>query len=280
MKVFLGCAACAALIVLVSSWVPPSDVGTVTVHPEPLAMPELDRDRTIRIYLPPGYDTSDRRYPVLYMHDGQNLFDDATAYAGEWGVDEILDELARTDGLELIVVGVDNGGEHRMLELNPWDHPEFGPGEGDAYLAFVTDVVKPWVDARFRTQPAADATGIMGSSMGGLISHYAAFQHADRFTRIGVFSPSLWIADEAFETTVADLSACARLYYLVGRAEGGSMADDTERLGKQLRDEGLTAERLTVRVAPDGEHNEAFWRRELPAALRWLFVEGTKECLS
>ena len=97
----------------------------VTVLSPQLTIPGLNRQRTVRIYLPPGYATSTKRYPVLYMHDGQNLFDNATAYAGEWGVDEVLDELAQSQGLELIVVGIDNGGVQRITELNAWDNARF-----------------------------------------------------------------------------------------------------------------------------------------------------------
>src|SRR5206468_2794112 len=103
----------------------------------PLRMPGLERERTLRIYLPPGYEKTQRRYPVLYMHDGQNLFDAATSYAGEWGVDETLNELARSSHLELIVVGIDNGDLKRMQELNPWDNEKYGAGEGREYMRFI-----------------------------------------------------------------------------------------------------------------------------------------------
>ena len=102
----------------------------VSILTPQLLIPGLNRQRTLRLYLPPGYATSTKRYPVLYMHDGQNLFDAATAYAGEWGVDETLDALAKSQGLELIVVGIDNGGVNRMTELNAWDNTRFGKGEG------------------------------------------------------------------------------------------------------------------------------------------------------
>src|ERR1700750_628974 len=106
----------------------------------PLAMPGLGRDRTLRLYLPPSYASApDRRYPVIYMHDGQNLFDDATSYAGEWNVDETLDAFARTRGFEAIVVGIDNGGEERLHELSPWTNPKYGPAQGQLYMAFVVD---------------------------------------------------------------------------------------------------------------------------------------------
>ena len=109
----------------------------VRLLPELLAMPGLDRKRQVRLYLPPGYATSNKRYPVLYMHDGQNLFDEATAYAGEWKVDETLDALAKEGRLELIVVGIDNGQDKRMTELNAWTSQQFGPAEGREYTDFI-----------------------------------------------------------------------------------------------------------------------------------------------
>ena len=104
--------------------------ASVSILTPPFLIPGLNRERTVRLYLPPGYATSTKRYPMLYMHDGQNLFDAATSYAGEWGVDETLDTLAKIQGLELIVVGIDQGGVNRMTEFNPWDAPRFGRGEG------------------------------------------------------------------------------------------------------------------------------------------------------
>lgn len=120
-------------------------LAEVTVLTEVFAMPGLNRHRQVRLYLPPGYSSSDKRYPVLYMHDGQNLFDEATAYAGEWGVDETLNELASAGQLELIVVAIDNGGEKRMTELNPVDHAKFGKAEGKAYVEFIATTVKPYI---------------------------------------------------------------------------------------------------------------------------------------
>ena len=164
----------------------------VHVLPTPFLIPGLNRERTVRIYLPPGYEQGTRRYPVLYMHDGQNLFDDATAYAGEWGIDETLNELAKSRGLELIVVGIDNGGAERIHELNAWDNPQFGKGEGEQYTAFIVEVLKPWIDQHYRTRPDRRHTAIMGSSMGGLISSYAISRYPQVFGKAGIFSPAYW----------------------------------------------------------------------------------------
>jgi predicted alpha/beta superfamily hydrolase len=156
---------------------PPPDDGrdhTVTGHVlvlESLESPQLGNRRDIYVYLPRTYAESDRRFPVMYMQDGQNLFDRATSFGEEWGVDQIL-ESAAPGRTEAIVVGIANTGDTRCDEYSPFRDPKLGGGAGDRYLAFLTDTVKPAVDSRFRTLPGREATGIAGSSMGGLISLY------------------------------------------------------------------------------------------------------------
>jgi predicted alpha/beta superfamily hydrolase len=255
----------------------PSTAGPgVQPYSQPMAMPGLGRERRIQVYLPPGYASSHKRYPVLYMHDGQNLFDDRTSYVGEWGVDEAMDALAKQEGLEAIVVGVEHGGEQRMTELKPWAHEKYGPGEADQYLRFVVEVVKPWVDAHYRTRGDRAHTGIMGSSLGGLTSWYAAFKYPRVFGRTGVFSPSYWIAPQAFALERAStLPRDTRMYQLVGGREGDPKAGDrtvadADRMAAQLRHDQPTLRLRTV-LRPEGEHNERFWRAEFPAAVRYLF---------
>lgn len=193
----------------------------VAVVDTAFAMPQLGRTRRIWVYLPPGYAASDRRYPVLYMHDGQNVFDAATSYAGEWGVDEALDSLAAAGDPGIIVVAIDNGPE-RIAEYSPWTHPRAGGGQGDAYVDFLANTLKPWVDARYRTRPGPQHTGIMGSSMGGLISLAAAFRMPDVFGQIGVFSPSLWFSDSAFVAARESRPSGVRprFYFVSGGGEG------------------------------------------------------------
>ncbi len=238
----------------------------------PLVMPGLDRVRTVRVYLPPGYAQSRRRYPVLYVHDGQNLFDDATAFAGEWGIDESLDALAKSDGLELIVVGIDNGGEHRIHELSPWTNPKYGDSEGTAYLDFVVRTVKPLIDRRYRTRRSRAHTGILGSSLGALSSHHAIYQYPEVFSKAGLFSPSYWYSAEIAEFTAArSLPEDTRIYLVVGDREGDEpmrTVADVRRVGNLLR---ADATEMELEVRAGGEHNEAFWRREFPAAVRFLF---------
>ncbi|MDQ6763206.1 MAG: alpha/beta hydrolase-fold protein, partial [Bacteroidota bacterium] len=136
-------------------------------------IPQLGRSRRIWLYLPPGYFTSNKKYPVLYMHDGQNLFDEATSYAGEWGVDDFLDSMFSSGKKEVIVVGIDNGLQKRMNEYNPYSYGKFGTGEGDQYVDFLVKDLKPYIDKHYRTLANKKNTYIAGSSMGGLISLYA-----------------------------------------------------------------------------------------------------------
>ncbi len=246
--------------------------ANVLILSDHFEMPGLNRQRQIRIYLPPGYANSDKRYPVLYMHDAQNLFDAATSYAGEWNVDETLNALSASGRLELIVVGIDNGQEKRMTELNPWNSSRFGDGEGKKYVDFIVRVIKPVIDAGYRTKPDRENTAIMGSSLGGLISHYAVNQYPDVFSKAGIFSPSYWIADESFQFIETQRAAPdARLYMLMGGNEGAEAVTNVQRVAALLVKSGHPAGNMVLKIVPGGEHNEAFWSKQFEAAIVWLF---------
>lgn len=237
----------------------------------PLHFPRIERERQIRIYLPPNYSTSKKDYDVLYMHDGQNLFDDATSFVGEWGVDEVLNELYKENGLELIVVGIDNGQEHRMQELTAWDHEKYGKAEGKEYMDFIVRTVKPYVDDHYRTLSSWEHTGIMGSSMGGLISHYAVFQYSGYFSKAGIFSPSYWYSEGPFDQAKKlKLSPETKLFLYMGGKEGPMMLDNFNRMVELLKEEGY-ADQMQTKITSNGEHNERFWRAELKEALLWLY---------
>lgn len=237
-----------------------------------IEMPGMNRQRIIRVYLPPGYQIGKRRYPVLYMHDAQNLFDEATSYAGEWGVDETLDQLAKSRGLEIIVIGIDNGQEKRLNELSPWTNKRFGIAEGKLYLDFIVNTLKPSIDRDYRTLPDRENTAIMGSSMGGLMSHYAIHRYPAVFSKAGIFSPSYWYSKNIFTHTKAKPTpASAKLYLISGSREGEEAIRDLEKMGKLLRAQKHPEKNLHLAVVTDGEHNEKFWRTEFPNAVTWLF---------
>jgi len=246
----------------------------VSLLPELVEIPGLQRKRQIRMYLPPGYATSGKRYPVLYMHDAQNLFDDATAFAGEWKVDETLDALSKEGKLELIVVGIDNGGDKRITELNAWDNARFGAAEGKQYTDFIVGTLKPAIDAKYRTLPDRAHTAIMGSSMGGLASHYAIAQYPQVFSKAGVFSPAYWTAAPSFDFMAQHpLPKDARVYLLMGEKEGDSMVPDVQRMAQVVEKSGHPKANAVLKIVPEQKHNEAFWSGELREALLWMFAD-------
>ncbi|MBZ9610483.1 alpha/beta hydrolase [Rheinheimera maricola] len=248
--------------------------ATTNVHvlSQDFTIAGLNRSRTVRLYLPADYQSSNKHYPVLYMHDGQNVFDQATAFAGEWGVDETLNQLATQGWLQLIVVAIDNGESHRMAEYSGWDHPRYGKGEGEHYIRFITTVIKPYIDQQYRTLPQAEYTGLMGSSMGGLISHYAMFNQPGIFSKVGIFSPSYWYADAVFQQTDSRvLPPGSRISLLVGAHEGRDMVTNTQKMAALLRLQGFNRMQLAVKSVPGAEHNEAFWRGEFADAVLFLF---------
>lgn len=239
-----------------------------------LALPMLGVDRTVRVYLPPDYAACrDCRYPVVYFMDGQNVFDAATSYAGEWGADEVLDGLHQKHGLAVIAVAIDHGGEARMQELSVWSHPEFAPAKGEAYLADLIGAVKPAVDARYRTQPEAAATVIAGSSMGGLMAHAAVMRHPEAFGRALVFSPSYWFSPAiAQETANTPLQPGQRVYVYVGGSEGDDMLSDAEAMAARWKAALPATAALQFTAVAEAGHNEAAWRTALPEALCWSFA--------
>ena len=258
---------------------PASATASVTVLSDSFAMPELGRTRRVWLYLPPGYATSQDRYPVLYMHDGQNVFDASTSFAGEWGVDETLDSLHARGDSGVIVVAVDNGQQKRMDEYSPWRNAKYGGGEGDAYVDFLAHTLKPYIDAHYRTQSDRLHTGVAGSSLGGLISLYAALKYPDVFGRVGVFSPAFWFAPQIYALARhAHPRPGTRIYLVAGGKEGDTpevYSNDLLRMADTLAAAGFALGgdvRATIR--PDGTHAEWFWRREFPQAYRWLFHDG------
>ena len=251
--------------------------GTLKVL-EGVHSPQLENRRDILVLLPPSWPQEGRRWPVVYMQDGQNLFDAATSFAGEWGVDETMAELSR-EGIEAIVVGIPNTGKHRLDEYSPFLEPGHGGGKGDRYLDFVASTVKPLVDAAFPTHPVRESTGILGSSMGGLISLYAFFQHSDTFGFCGAMSPAFWFGRAGLFDVVRKVPLVeGRIYLDTGTREIGRLPfrranrrNSAGEMYRLLRQRGyVDGVDLRYVVEKDGEHNEAAWGRRLPDALRFL----------
>lgn len=279
-----------------------------------LAMPQLDgRERTVRVYLPPGYARGTTRHAVLYMQDGQQLFT-AGAY-GDWLVDETLDRLAARGGFAgLIVVGVDNG-PGRWDEYGPWRNSRMHDwidtswaraaegGEGDAYVDFLVRTLKPEIDRRYRTLPDREHTGIGGSSMGGLIALHAALTHPEVFSKVMAMSTAVWFAEgggpwlsdnrllRAIEEGAPPLNV--RFWLGVGTAERSREADPDVRdasgaavtyarayvegsraVARALAARGVPPSQLRHVEEEGAPHHESAWARWFPEAVQWLY-EGT-----
>ena len=236
-----------------------------------IAAPQLDTLRKIWVYLPDGYETSEKKYPVLYMHDAQNLFDNTTAFAGEWRVDETLDSLKTP---EVIVVGIEHGNEKRIEELTPYPNEKYGGGKADDYVDFVRNTLKPHIDSVYRTLPDAENTGIMGSSLGGLTSFYAGIKYPETFQKIGIFSPSFWYSDQIYELVKDwEPNEQQKFYFMAGTDEDEEMVPDLEKMLMLLQEKGLQPENFKLKIITGSKHNEASWSREFPQAFKWLFGE-------
>lgn len=253
--------------------------------------PQLSNTRDILVWLPPGYHENEKRFPVIYMHDGQNLFDEKTSYVGEWEVDETMIELSK-EGLEAIVVGIPNSGERRFFEYNPYESmlEDDHRGQGQEYLRFIIDTLKPRIDRDFHTLPESAATGIAGSSMGGLISLYALLAYPEVFGFCGCLSTAFWFGNFGLHQTIRTRSrGIGKIYLDVGGREGETFGDLPEpwrsivrdpdeayvqgvrSLRDLLLDQGYEAGRSLMYVEePEGIHRESAWARRLPEALRFL----------
>jgi pullulanase len=254
-----------------------ADLGTLTGNVTTFTLPAFP-GRTIRVYLPPGYDASSQRYPVLYMHDGQNLFDVRTSFAGEWQVDETCEQLIGSGQIgPLIVIGIDNG-PARITEYTPWYDPSYSDGGGaEAYLQTIITVIKPEVDLRYRTLTGPNYTWMAGSSLGGLVSLYAGLAHSDVFGSVAALSPSYWWANRQMATWAAarPRASLRRVYQDMGTNEGGGSStayiEDLRVVRDVLVAKGfaLGVDLVSVEAA-GGQHNETYWAQRFPDVLRFL----------
>ncbi|MDA3780468.1 MAG: alpha/beta hydrolase-fold protein [Bacteroidales bacterium] len=267
----------------VSAWAESADsnehttVENLTIIDKDFYIPQLNRNRKISLYLPPDYNKLEKYYPVLYMHDGQNLFDILSSFAGEWQVDESLNEIS-SQGINVpIVVGINNGGSDRIDELTPWENSKYGGGDGEKYMQFIVETLKPYIDSNFRTLPDRKNTALMGSSLGGLISFYGGLKYQEVFSKIGVFSPSFWFSDTVYNFASENEKLYeSRIYFLASMNEGEnqSTVKNMQAIYDTLLNNFYTERDMKIVTPSDGEHNESFWRREFISAYIWLFSDN------
>ena len=242
---------------------PNTATAQVSIMDTAFAIPQLNRTRRVWIYLPKGYATAKKKYPVIYMHDGQNLFNEQTATFGEWGVDEALDSLQQRTGKEAIIVGIDHGNKTRINEYSPYDIQKFGKGEGSLYVDFIILTLKPYIDNKYRTLKDSNNTYIAGSSIGGSISLYALAKYPNIFAGAGIFSPAFWTTPALYaDVEKARWSTKKKIFFYAGGKEDDNMVPDMEKMIDFIKMKGNYA--IKKILSPLGNHNEKAWREEFP----------------
>lgn len=241
--------------------------------------------RFLRVWLPPGYDDPEnarKRYPVLYLNDGQNLFESATSFTGvEWQADENADRLTREGMIApVIIVGLDNAGKNRIREYMPHRslHPVILRSQGNRYPVFLMKEVMPFVARTYRVASGAENTGLGGSSLGALIALYTAATRPGVFGRLLLESPSLWASNrQSIKASRGVKIWPEKIFLATGTAEAGnpdrdrSTVDDVRELAGILRRSGLGDDRLRLVIEEGGTHHESAWARRFPEALTFLF---------
>jgi predicted alpha/beta superfamily hydrolase len=253
----------------------PSFLPKIHIISEAFYSPELKKSRRVVALLPHDYaKQTEKRYPVLYLHDAQNLFNDKSAF-GNWGIDKKLAVLAERGMGDLIIIAIDHGGETRMNEfLPPTKNEKLGHSDGRKYVKFLAKTLKPHVDAQFRTLTDRLHTGVGGSSMGGLVSIYAGLIHPEVFGRLMIFSPSLWAVQNAPFAAIRFFKPIAtKIYAYAGGKEGANVIPNVKNFQKAIQSQGFDNTKIGFKLAldPQGLHNERRWGEEFPKAVEWLF---------
>jgi predicted alpha/beta superfamily hydrolase len=238
----------------------------------------MDEKHDFIVYIPPIYEAEpDRRYPVLYLQDGQNLFDPDTSFihGKYWRVGETADELIVTGAIEpLIIIGIYNTGVHRVDEYTPVEDKRLGGGRADAYGQMLMEELKPFVDHHYRTLPGVENCGIGGSSLGGLVTLYLALKYTWVFGKLAAMSPSVWWRNRAILKTVAQIKRKPdlQIWLDIGTKEGIRALPDVRALKKALLGKGWRlGEDLGYLEVEGGHHDEVAWSQRVAPMLKFLF---------
>ena len=272
--VFLITCTSKAQVVSKTDTVPrPDHTRTVHVHvlTDSFPMTPLQGTRRIWVCLPPEYATSERNYPVLYIQDGQNLFDRITSFAGEWNIDESMATLP--DSMQCIIVGIDNAGADRAAEYAYYPNEKYNvEPQGEVYIQCIATRLKPTIDSLYRTYPDRESTYIGGSSLGALIAAFAVLENQNQFGGALLFSPAYWFNPEIDEIAMfREPQLPLRIYQLASRLEdNGSVAKYCTSMETWLSSGHEELIDMHTKITEDGAHSEWFWAREFPEAIKWI----------
>ncbi len=262
-----------------------------------LYTPQLGYDKTLRIVLPDDYhQNSDKRYPVLYMHDGQSLFEKQAAFGGVgWDMLKALEQFKAKTGQGIILVGIDNNGLQRFTEYSPWEctilkqagicDPSDTGGKGHLYAEFLANTLKPYIDDKYRTLKDKQNTAILGSSMGGVISLFCGITNSSLYGTVGAFSTACWTAYDEMKRFLeqSDIDPTQKFFLSVGTNEGHApqitdlaqrYLDGYSMITKTLAGKGVSSDNIHSVIDEGAEHNELCWQRLIPPFLKFAFTRG------
>ncbi|MFY9223642.1 MAG: alpha/beta hydrolase-fold protein [Blastocatellia bacterium] len=237
----------------------------------------LANKRNIIIYLPPNYkQNSKTHYPVLYLHDGQNIFDQATSFIGqEWQCDETAEKLILANKIQpIIIVGIYNAGQARIDEYTPSVDAFYNGGKANLYSKFLIEELKPFIDKKYRTLKDPDNTALGGSSLGGLVSLFIGLQHPQIFGKLALVSPSVWWDNKVILKDIEKISSKpkTKIWLDIGSQEGEESIPDTNRLKEAFVNKGWQLNRDLKYLVVDGaKHNEEAWAKRFDKILEFLF---------
>lgn len=262
------------------NWLPFKSNLLPKVHliSEEFEIPQLNKTRRVWALLPHDYETSNERYPVLYLQDAQNLFNEKAAY-GNWEIDKKLAVMSEYNIGNLIIIAVEHAEKERIKEYNV-GNTVLGTGQGKKYIRFLTETLKPFVDKNFRTKSDRASTGIGGSSMGGLVSIFSGIMYPEVFGKLMIFSPSLWVVPK-IKLSILDMDEPedTRIYLYAGGDESATMIEHVKKFKKRLLNKEGFVDKMKVHLSINlqGKHNESYWSDEFPKAIEWLYFSDKSE---
>jgi predicted alpha/beta superfamily hydrolase len=252
----------------------------VEIISEEFYIPQLEKYRKVWALLPHDYYSSERNYPVLYLQDAQNLFNEGTEF-GNWQIDKKLSLLAEYGRGDLIVIAIEHGKEERIKEYIFDNDAIIKNAEGKKYIRFITDTLKHFVDQKYRTKKDRENTGIGGSSLGALISIYSGFLYPEVYSKLMLFSPSLWVEPQNnFPMLNFKHPYKMKVYLYGGKKEGSKMVNRIRKFSKSLEKwelDKIYDFETRISINPEGKHQEFFWSQEFPRAVEWLFYDSLED---
>ncbi len=261
------------------NWLPyrPSQLPQVHLISEEFEIPQLKKTRKVWALLPHDYNTSEEHYPVLYLQDAQNLFNEKSPF-GNWQIDKKLAVMSDYGIGKIIIIAIEHAEKERVLEYNV-GKTLLGEGQGKQYIRFLTDTLKPFVDKNFRTKPEREFTGVGGSSMGGLVSLLSGLIYPEVYGKLMIFSPSLWVIPKIKFSFLDFFEPMhTKMYLYAGGKESATMVTHIEKFKKRLLKRDTLQEKMEILLSinEQGKHNETYWSDEFPKAIEWLFFSNRK----